>query len=468
MANVSFVLDAEEAKAVNAFLKVVDAQKKAETGFQRLNAKVDEHGKKTESTVNISARSMLEMASGIGAVTLAWNAATSALGKYHEIHERAADLSKQVINFRGEMAQLPNYAENIKQAHQLAMQSGMGLDEAYKTQYQVASGTLSEADKQAIVDTAGWVNNQEELVTNYISARSAMSAEEVGDFRQMVAKAIAANKNSNATVPGIVKGLAGVGGAVAAVGGTDEEAIGYLAKFTDVYGEDMAKTFVNSMATTIQEKGLQKMGFHKALLKINEKYRKLSGEDRIKYMPREESRKGFDVMTQENIRAIEKTTSDANLANFTGMVDLVGDRKTEFFSDPVSSAVMRQRRAERLREVEEMERLAPHELGLQTAIDKGIGNAHQKNASIDSVIAREMGMSVAKKIPFYSNGTILAAGDLAAELTTWEGAKNVGGDLVGWAGEGVTTTLKNIEKLLAGILAKDNPAPKPTPNMQAE
>lgn len=466
MANVSFVLDAEEAKAVNAFLKVVDAQKKAETGFQRLNSKVDEHGKKMEATVNISAGSMLRMATGIGAVTVAWNAATGALQKYHEIHERAANLSKQNIDFRGEMAQLPNYAENIKQAHQLAMQSGMGLDKAYKTQYQVASGTLSEADKQAIVDTSGWIGNQDELTTNYISARSALSANEVGDFRQVVAKAIAANQNSNATVPGIIKGLAGVGGSVAQIGGSDEEATAYLAKLTDVYNEDQAVTILNSMATTVAEKNFGGKGLQAGFKRVMEEAAKLSGPDQIKYLAREESRKGFGILTPENQASINKTLLDVQNANHTGMVDLVGQRKAEFFSDPVSSAVMRQRRAERLREVEEMERLAPKELGLQAVLDEEIGRAHQRGESVPSVLARQEAMKGAKYLA--ANETeVVTAGQMGADAISKPGAFDAYGQPE-FSTEGVMAVWKNIEKLLGGILAKDNPAPRPTPNMQAE
>ena len=213
MANVSFVLDAEEAKAVNAFLKVVDAQKKAEAGFNRLNAKTDEHSKKQENLGSIALSSVAKMARRVavhrvghfGGNARFWTSTTRR-------RNRAANTVKSTADARGALFQLSGGAAKAAEAEKMAATTGMDLTQAYKTQFQISSGDLTESDRQALVDAMGWAGNQEELSTTFISARSAMGEKETGGLRQVLAKAITASEYSNADISGLMQGLAGTGG----------------------------------------------------------------------------------------------------------------------------------------------------------------------------------------------------------------------------------------------------------------
>ena len=94
MADVKFILDAEHAKAVNAFLKVVDAQDKSEKGFKR---QVNE-GMKFDKMLGRIATGAIGAVAGIASITTAVRALGAEWRQVVDLQNRAAQSQVSVAS----------------------------------------------------------------------------------------------------------------------------------------------------------------------------------------------------------------------------------------------------------------------------------------------------------------------------------------------------------------------------------
>ena len=72
---------------------------------------------------------------------------------------------------------------------------------------------------------------------------------------------------------------------------------------------------------------------------------------------------------------------------------------------------------------------------MEATVAREIEGSNRRGEGKVASAMREAGMGIAKRVG-YSEDTVRGAGDLAADLASWEGAKGVASDLGGWAWRG--------------------------------
>lgn len=191
MATVKFELEASEAKAVRAMLKVVDAQRKAEGGAKKINregkAATTTFQRFGQSTVRELTGMMAGIASVTGAVMLikkAWQLVTTEIEKSHAAQKKLGEASytmdqaaKAVMNQLGGAATVATGRQRISEI----MRSGRLADIQQATRIAIAGnvawGGMGAGTERGLVKTA----------SEFIG-RKGLSAEAGGAFIEVLSK----------------------------------------------------------------------------------------------------------------------------------------------------------------------------------------------------------------------------------------------------------------------------------------
>ena len=303
MTNVKFVLDADEAKAVKGFLKVVDSQRKAEKQFDRTNKKVDEQNKKS----NKAAGDLGRIATSWLSVGAAIGSATKLLSAYNDMNAKGADLAKQSRFELGQLSQLSGGNQRVmnqlvRAAKQTSAEAGIGLGEAAELQFNLKSLGIQD-QRKLFADLVGSVRDPSALAKGAVTAQTAFGEAETGGIRNIINKGLAASDLSKTLVDEMLTAMAVVApvlGGKAGIGATDEEALAALAILSKARkSPEVAATEIASLAFSLKEKGLDKKGLFKALETVQSQLKGKTGKEQIEFFGRKEAFKGFQTLVAQ-------------------------------------------------------------------------------------------------------------------------------------------------------------------------
>jgi TP901 family phage tail tape measure protein len=141
---VTFILDAEEGKAVGAFLKVVDSQKKAEKQFDRTVKKAGELSR----VLDMGASSALRFAAGFAGSVSVLGTASAVIAGMDKVQQRNIDFQKSMT----ELMSLGNNTDNAagvrKQVLDLSSSWGIASKEIIDAMFNLQSSTANLTQQQ--------------------------------------------------------------------------------------------------------------------------------------------------------------------------------------------------------------------------------------------------------------------------------------------------------------------------------
>lgn len=372
MANVKFVLDADEAKAVKGFLKVVDSQRKAEKQFDRTNKKVDEQNKKS----NKAAGDLGRMAASWLSVGAAIGGATKLLSAYNDMNAKGAELAKQNFLTMGQLSQLAGGDQRlmnrmVKLGQQTAAESGMSIGEGTQLQFNLKSLGI-EDQREMLAALYGSTADVSALATGAVTAQTAFGKEETGNIRNLINKGLAASDVSKTLVDEMLTALsivAPVMGGKAGIGATDEEALAALAILSKARkSPEVAATEMASLAFSLKEKGLGGKGLFKAMDAAQRELRGKTDKEQIEFFGRKEAFKGFQTLVAQQAQvtaALQQILASNNVVGPTDRVAGTIRTRRGRLSDTENNL-----RAERALEVAIMNRRSDKELRARTMITR--------------------------------------------------------------------------------------------------
>lgn len=289
MATVKFNLEADEAKAVQAFLRVVDAQNKAEKQFK----KTTNAGKKQDQGLNKMIATAGKMAAGYLTVRTAINAVSGALDRMNAANDRAADSLKTTKFDTGKLFQIYDTPELQGRAraamHATRLQTGMAREQAANLQFQLGSNQFDFQGANAREFFAGFYGTSRDPVKLIRGSKKLLTGfgkKEVGDYRRAVNKLLVASETSDIGVDEMGTAAAKISLSAGSIGATDEESLAILSQLALAFdSSDTAATSIRALATGIDKAGLGGKGFAAAIQKIEsnpELRKKISANVRAK------------------------------------------------------------------------------------------------------------------------------------------------------------------------------------------
>lgn len=299
MANVKFNLEAEEAKAVQAFLRVVDAQKKAEGQFRRTT----DEGKKQNLSFDKGVMSLAKWAGGFVTATAAIGAATKALQFHNAEIDKASARTRQSEAGLGQLSQLAGgdvatMKRMVEEAKKTSTTGGIGLDAAAKLQFNLESFGIAD-QRELFASLIGTVDDPSAAAEAAVTLRQAFGEKETGSVRAILNKGLAASSTSKTNLNALLSNSAQIAPGVAAVGGTDEEALSSLAILSKARrSPEMAATEINALTKVLMRQGMDKDGLFAGLDQIEKATANMSGQDKLKFFGDVEGFKAFSTLQQ--------------------------------------------------------------------------------------------------------------------------------------------------------------------------
>lgn len=364
---VQFVLDAEEASAVQAFLKVVDAQKQTERQTDKVtkaNRELERAAKKVyESTrtpleqhkqkmaelnrlveagaidqntyrraVDRSNRELREtqragrdafggqavsqlkgFVAGWVSVTAAISAARAAFQEYRQLQDESAQRDRASRRGLASLAQLAESPEQFavltSAAREMFRQGGAAsLDEAGRTIFTLKSAGLFD-ERQIFTEmmSAALIDTPDAFAAAVAQLTNAMGSSETGTARDVINKAIGASGGALANVPQLLAGAARAGTGASVLGISDEEVLAAVTALSGSTGSaEIAGTQLAALLKSLDQIG----GFEgKGLIGSVESIaaKELSGEDLYKLLGRAEAVNAFRLLSGGDSRALYTT-----------------------------------------------------------------------------------------------------------------------------------------------------------------
>lgn len=315
MAKVKMVFDAEEAKAVHAFVRLEDKQKKLEQTEARMAAKRERHVKRNDSltkdlTDSISSQ-IVSWASVAGAIT----AATTLLAKYNAERKRGAEVAKTFDEAYMPAAQVlaPEEYQRVKKEAQGSMaRYGLSGPEAGKLAKDlVYAGKTDKLDFYG--GLKGPVDDVSAVASMVTKFQSAMTKKETGGDRAVLNKMLTASSITNADLNQIADASMVAATSVAGIGGRDEELLAGISATVDAFkSPDIAANKLKSFADAATNKGLTG-----GLTKIVEDLRSknMSQKHLKKYLGSSEALQGYNQLVS-NWGTYETQLSEIDKAQY--------------------------------------------------------------------------------------------------------------------------------------------------------
>ena len=328
MGVVRFALEADEAKAVRAWLKLTDAERKAEVQAAKVSRATKRVGTDARRAGADGAKAFMSMAAGAISFTAAVAAARHMLGLFDRDRRQAASWAKEEAAFVGPLAQLaggdPAEMTRMRKAVE-ASRTGHGLSGQAAAKLQFALESAGEAKNREIFAGLKYiVEDPSTLVEGVTKVKKSFGVDETGNSRAVLNKMLKASGISLTKLEAFGPLAAGAAQAFAKLGSSDEELMGTLAVATQAVGQSSeAKTQLSALAQVITKKGMGGEGFIKGLAKLERAVGQLKDEEQLSYFGREEAARGFGVV-QKNLPAIKKAIADVDAAGRrTGPGDLL-------------------------------------------------------------------------------------------------------------------------------------------------
>lgn len=299
MANVKFNLEAEEAKAVQAFLRVVDAQKKAEGQFRRTT----EEGKKQNLSFDKGVSSLAKWAGGFITATAAIGAATKALQFHNAEIDKASNRTRTSEFGLAELSQLAGGDEKemqrmVNEAKKTSGTSGIDRNAAAKLQFNLESFGIAD-QREMFADLIGTIADPSASAEASVTLQQAFGKEEAGSIRAIMNKGFAGSAITKTDVNALLGNAAQIAPGVAAIGGSDEEALSSLAVLSKARrSPEMAATEINALTKVLMRQGMDKDGLFSGLDQIEKATSRMTGQDKLKFFGDVEGFKAFSTLQQ--------------------------------------------------------------------------------------------------------------------------------------------------------------------------
>jgi Phage-related minor tail protein len=444
MANVKFILDADEARAVNGFLKVVESQRKAERGFDRVSKKIDKKNNKLASFASGQVSSLGKMALGWVGVGSAIAGASALLAKHNELNDKAANRARSSEFSLGALSQLAGgdkkeMARMVSEAKKTSTGAGIGLDEAANLQFNLESFGIGDK-REMFANLVGTVNDPSALAEAAVTMQTAFGKDEAGGIRAIINKGLAASSVSKTTLNQMLTSMSQAAPSLKQIGASDEESLGALAVLSKARkSSDVAATELDALSAVIMKKGLSGNGLLGGMGKIDKATAGMSDAEMLTYFGRKEGFKGYQTL-KDNMPAVLSAGKTVQSGNITGDGDMVAGAIEARRSVDVVKAMEDTRISKQRKEQVNMDDKAVGELTALQMVNNETTNAIKRDEAGWQVAGRIMGLEMAKYMGGDSS-TIKAAGDFAA------------GDLEGFTPSGDGSALDNTVTALASVAA---------------
>ncbi len=442
MANVKFVLDADEAKAVQGFLKLVDAQRKSEKQFDKTNKKIDKQNIKQKNLATSGVASVGKLAAKWVSVGTAITAATALLRKHNELNDKAVNRARTSEFSLGSLSQLAGgkkeeMARMFAAAKKTSTDAGIPLEDAGRLQFNLESFGIAKFRKM-FADLVGTVDDPSALAEASVTMQTAFGKKEAGGIRAIINKGLAASSVSKTTLNQMLTSMAQAAPGLKQVGSTDEESLAALAILSKARkSSDVAATELDALSAVMMKKGLGGKGLLGGMDAIKKAIAGKSDAEALKFFGRKEGYKGYQTL-MVNMPDVLAAFKTVQAGNQVGAGDQVSGAISARRSVPILREMEKTRIAEQRSAQATMDRRAVRDLGAQQVINNEVAKAEAREEGRVRVLARIMSMELAKH--FGANDTtIRASGNLAA------------GDMGGLQESGHSTLVAVLERLANAI-----------------
>lgn len=318
MATVKFTLEAEEAKAVQAFLRVVDAQSKTEHGFKRTTKAAQDQ----ESLFAGLGGKIATLAAGYVSVQSAIDAATAALRFYNAEQDKGLNRARASEISLGSLSQLAGgdtakMRQMVESAKATSQGAGIDLDRAAQLQFQLESFGIAD-QRELFANLYGTVADPGQLASAAVTARTAFGEKEAGSIRAILNKGLAASSLSKTTLEEMLSGISVAAPSMAQIGASDEQSLAAFAILSKARkAPEMAASEMQNLAQTMMRQGISGQGLFGGMDEIAKATAKMMDEERVKYFGSIEAMRGYATLRQE-MPAIMSAYRDISAAGVAG------------------------------------------------------------------------------------------------------------------------------------------------------
>jgi len=241
--NVQFILSADDAKAIAAFQRTVDQQKKSERQFGKTTKAMGRQNK----TLSQGARAVGSYAAQFATLGTAITVVTRALRELSQVREAAGRRIESSIQGTRSLLQIANNETDLKKLQQfvsqLRTQGGFTKQGAQATTFSAASAgerfitdeardTLISLRKIGFTPQAG-IGAAQKLQAAFGGTGAGRAGG--GNFRQVIAKTLAAAGPSPVAAQDIAKAASSASASFSAIGGQDESLLGLGAVLSEQF-----------------------------------------------------------------------------------------------------------------------------------------------------------------------------------------------------------------------------------------
>lgn len=421
MPDVTFTFDTEEAKAVNGFLRMVEAQKKNERQFNKTTKAAEKQDNKMSLFARGQSLAIVRLVAGWGSVETAIGAATAVLERMNRANDQAADSLKGQYEGLGRLFQVYG-PENIDKALRAVRRSrtdfGMAPEEALAFQFDLSSAGFDFLGKNLrgfFGNLKGVVPDVGRLMGGVQKIAANLPEEDTGTERDIANKLEIASQKSVVDVETMGTVVSMAAKSAALIGAKDEEILAIASQITAGFPSvEQAGTSMARLADEIDKQGLGGEGYIAALDRMTDAQRtKILGKARPKagLLAIEEARPLITglmpaIKAQEALPVGEGALDLAVRAAFEGGTEAAMQMQ----------ALRADLKAEQLKLVEQEKRRGASELEARTALNNLIARGEATRETELQLAAREKFASTVKDMGA-SAEEITRVGDLAAART---------------------------------------------------
>jgi len=327
MATVKFNLEADEAKAVQSFLKVVDAQKKSEQQFKRTTKAGANQSKKMSMFARAQKSSVGSMIASYGSLAAAIGLATKAIQFMNAERNQAAGRLRTSEFSLGQLSQLAGgdpkkMREMVDASKATSKEAGIDLNQAAALQFNLESFGI--ADKRKLFSNlSGTVADPSATAESAVTLQTSFGKGETGGIREIINKGLAASSVSKTTLDQMMTSLASAAPILKMIGASDEESFASLAVLSKARkSSDVASTEIDAVGSVIAKKGFGGSGLLAGIDKLAAAIAGMGDAEKIKFFGRKEGFKGFQTI-QQNRGEIATAQAAINTGNIVGPGDQV-------------------------------------------------------------------------------------------------------------------------------------------------
>lgn len=229
MADVTFTLEADEARAVQGFLKVLDKQRQVERKFVEMGAQARRTGNTVERSTRKGRRSMGRFVVAIGSV----QGALSSVSEAYRLHNTAVEDSVRLVRELEEgykrLVQVSTRPGEFQRMSTLTKEIAMtGVDPKMAQEMIFQAKSMGLMSDIGLFTRASRFMDPLSAIESTAKLKGAFGDEKVGSSRRALNMVIRAAQNADVTVDAIAK--ASVIGAqpTARLGGTPQELLAFL------------------------------------------------------------------------------------------------------------------------------------------------------------------------------------------------------------------------------------------------